>query len=490
MRHRLIYRVGCAAMLLGLQLGLNGCGGGAGTEAAGGPQARPALVRVADVERRLVKPVVSGVGTVVARRTSVVASGADGKVDKLLVRVGDIVEEDQELSILNMLTTNLGIQEAEAVLAERQQEYVQAEKSREDQIAEARAQMEAADVAMKITATRLQRQEQLSREGAGIRDSLDEARERAESAAKAFDAAKSVYEMTVKGTPVEQAQARLQAQEHQVAFLKAERDKRTTHAPFRGIVVAEHTESGQWLSKNDLVVTIADLLEDVEVVVNVDQRDLAYIQVGSEVQVEVAGAADCADTGRVVAIIPRSQWEQGSRTFPVKVAIPNKMRTAGDKPQPVLQEGMLARLKFEGPEYEATLVPKNALVRAETGPRLYVVVPGEQPGTGKAKPVMVQEGPAYGEFVEVYGDELQPGMQVIVEGAERLKPFNDLMIQPDAPAAGAAGTGATASGSPSTVPPQAAAETSPPAGGAPSSEKSAADEPGNAASGESPIQDR
>ena len=418
---------------------LPGCGGasGGGAGGPGGGPPRASLVRVGTVTQEMVQPSTTAVGTVVPRRTSVVASGADGKVNDFLVREGDIVDATRELSVLNMETTNLGISEAEAILREREQEYQAAQTSRPEEIDEAKARMEAAAVTRDVAADRLTRWERLSQGGAAAQDALDDARERSQAAEKLYLAAKAAYDLVLAGPREEaklQAKARRDAQQHQVDFLKAERDKRTTRAPFRGIVVQEHTEAGQWLAKGDPVVTIADLLEVVEIEANVDQSELSNVEAGATVVVTVDGVEPRHWEGKVLSVVPRSAWESGSRMFPVRVSVPNRVVEVNGREQPVLREGMLARVTFSGPKHEATLVPKNALVRSESGTRLYVIVPGEKRDEAKARPVMIQELGAYGDRVEVQTEELRPGQQVVTEGAERLKPFADVMIQPDGPA--------------------------------------------------------
>lgn len=439
-------RLELIAMLV-LAVLVAGCGGEGG--AAAGPGAgrpRTALIQVATVTRDVVEPTTTAVGTVVARRTSIVASGADGKVDQFLVREGDVVAEGQELSVLNMVTTNLEIAEAEALLQEREQEYLAAQTSRPLEIDEARARMDAAAVARDVAAERLTRWERLAESGAANHDTVDEARERSQAAEKMFLAAKAAHDLVFAGPRDEtklQARAHRDAQQQRVDYLKAERDKRTTRAPFRGIVVLEHTEAGQWLSKDAPVVTLADLLDAVEIMANVDQRDLANVQIGANVRVTVEGVTPLEWTGCVTSVVPRSEWESGSRMFPVRVTVSNQTVEIDGRVQPVLREGMLARLTFAGPSHEATLVPKNALIRSETNTRLYAVVSGEQPNTGKARPVVVQEAGSYGDRVEVLGQDLQAGMLVVTEGAERLTPFADIQIQPDA-AQGTPPTGAGA----------------------------------------------
>lgn len=440
--HRAVWQhglsVGLLLVLTSLQSGCSSKGADANAGGPpGGPGGRVSQVRVAPILRQLVRPETAAVGTIVAKRTSVVASGADGKVNRFLVREGEIVEEDQELSILNMNTTDLGVQEAEAVLQEREQELVATLTSRPEEIAESKARMEAAEVTRRIAGQRLARIEQLVKAGATNADALDDALERSQAAEKLYLAARSQYDLILAGPRKEvqeQARARRDAQQHQVDYLKAERDKRTAKAPFRGVIVKEHTESGQWLSKGDTVVTIADLLDEVHVIAHVNQRELPNVQIGSEVTVRVEGVAEPNCVGIVEAIIPMSNWSQGSRSFPVKISVKNSMHSVGGKLSPKLNEGMLAQVVFFGPEREATLVPKDALIRTENGARLYVMIPGEKPGTGKAKPFQIVEGLSFSDKVEVLGDDLQPGMNVIVEGAERLTPFADVALQaPNAP---------------------------------------------------------
>ena len=108
----------------------------------------------------------------------------------------------------------------------------------------------------------------------------------------------------------------------------------------------EHTETGQWLAKGDTVVTLADLLDEVHVIANVDQRDLANVQIGAKVSVHVEGVVKQEWPGVVEAIIPRSEWATGSRSFPVKIVVKNDTLTIDGRVQPLLTEGMLAHVTF------------------------------------------------------------------------------------------------------------------------------------------------
>lgn len=419
-------------------IGLSGCSSSTPTAPSSGPVGakHAALVRVAPVVVEEVSPETKVIGTVVARRTSIVASGSDGKVDLFEVREGDIVEADQLLSVLNMVTTDLGIQEAEKVLQERQSMLDELQQgSRPEEKAEAKARMEAAEVTMRITAEKYERMRRIVRDSGGSQNELDDARERAEAAQKMFQAATAQAMLVISGPRAEviaQAEARRDAQQNQVAFLKAEKEKRQTRAPFAGIVVQESTQRGQWLAKGDPVVTLADILDEVHVIANVDQRDLSLVQVGSIVDLEIDATTQRGWQGTVIAVVPRSQWESGSRTFPVKIAVKNILAEAGNRRFPILNEGMFARVTLRGAKRPATLVSKDAVIRSEAGSRLFVMLEDSaNPGTGKAKPIPLQEGAFFGHQVEVLESELQAGMQVVVEGAERLQPYSEIQVLPE-----------------------------------------------------------
>ncbi|QDT35094.1 efflux RND transporter periplasmic adaptor subunit [Thalassoglobus polymorphus] len=410
--------------------------------AAGGPGAGgrpPSRVYVATVEKGEVIPETIVVGTVVAKRTSVVASGADGKVNRFLVREGNLVDEGQELSVLNIVTTDLGIAEAKQVLEMRKQEWQELENgSRQEEIEKAAADVAAAKSAMDASAIRLKRQQDLARNNAVNLDDLDSAVEQAETTKKLYESAIASAKLIQRGPrqeQINQAKARYQAQVEQVEYLEAEKGKRTTRAPFKGVVVAEHTQAGQWLGKGDPVVTIADMLDEVYVIANVDQLEIDNVRPGTEVDIEIHSPGKRYWKGTVESLIPRSQWEGGSRTFPVKVVVKNEILDYNGRKQSALSEGMYARVTFQGVPRKALLVPKNSVIRSENGSRVVSVLPGDKPDAGTAKLVMIEELGSYKDSIEAKEGELTPGMLVVTEGAERLSPFQPVQIvQPEIPA--------------------------------------------------------
>ena len=374
-----------------LPICLTGCGSEeiAVGRAGGRP---PAMVRIGRIEQRNVIPRVTVVGSVVPVRTSVVASGANGLVETFHIEEGDYVEEYEPLSELRIKTTDLIIAEARAVLDERQHELDELNAgSRKEDIDEGLAKMKAAEAVMRNMAKKMARSKSLLARGAINQDEYDDALQYDEGSQQAFRAAKATYDKLVAGPrkeAVDQARARLAAQQNQVKFLEAEKMKRITLAPFDGFIVKEHTYRGQWLSKGDPVVTLAQM-DEVDVIANVDQQDESLVRLFDDAQVRIDGISINGIPrrdwpGKIKAVVPRSEWRSGSRGFPVKVRLQNSRITVKGVDEdgneytrilPVLKEGMMAQVTFSGAPLQALLAPKNALVRTSRGTQMFLFKP-------------------------------------------------------------------------------------------------------------------
>ena len=225
----------------------------------------PAKVSVTDVIERT--DIASGrvfVGTVEARRHSMVGSAVSGRVIEFLVNDGDRVEKGQPLA--KLLTRNFQIQIA-AATAEwelRKQELLELKNgSREEEIRQAEARMKAAEATARYAKTKLARTKGLVEQKATTRDQIEEDTSLSEVTADTARAVKAAYDLVVAGTRPEkiaQAGARVLAAEEEINRLKDILEKHTITAPFAGYVVAEHTEVGQWIESGKLVAEIVTLI--------------------------------------------------------------------------------------------------------------------------------------------------------------------------------------------------------------------------------------
>lgn len=399
--------------------------------AAGPP---PALVKVATIRQESIAPEFRALGNVRPRHSSIVASGSDGIVEEFPLEVGAFVAKGTLLSQLRMESTDLHIAEQEAILTERRAELEEIKLPRKEDQDEARARKQAAEVMYANATRRLDELLALSKRGAANPTEVKDAQDNVDSAEQNRLAAAAVLARisAPRKETVQQAMARVEAQEKHVAFLKAEREKRFTRAPFDGFIVEEHTYLGQWLSKGAPVATLAKL-EEVEVEVQIDQQYIDQIAPGRPVTLTVQGTGNRNGLprewpGEVTSIVPRSNWETGSRSFPVIIMIKNEMNNATMPPIPALREGMMAEAEFRGEEISAVLVPKDALVRTSRGTFIYVINDATADKPMSVRQVLVTTGISQDTSIQVVGEGLASGQQVVTEGAERLRAFQTVQI--------------------------------------------------------------
>lgn len=413
-------------------------------KAGSAPAAPPALVQVQSAEKRVIRPKVLAVGTVRARHTSVVASGADGIVEEYSIEQGQFVVEGQVLSQLRMKSTNLDLEAEEALLAEREAEYLEILSPRKEDVDEAQARLQAAQISLTNAKRQLDELKALGQRGAANSSAVQDAEDRFEEESQLLLAARAVFQRVSVGVREEQklqAKARRDAQQKRVEFLKSEREKRITQAPFDGFVVEEHSYDGEWLSKGAPVATLAQLSE-VDVEVQLDQSFVSQVNRDDEVQVQVAGAIN-PDTGTqmwpgvINAIVLRSDWEEGSRSFPVIVRVSNRVAQREVRNEdkvshidlPILRDGMMAEVHFAGDPVDALLVPKDALVRSNRGIFVFAVDPVADGGQPVAREIVVEPGISDAGWIQVTCQGLEPGTPVVAVGGERLRPFQSVLIQ-------------------------------------------------------------
>ncbi len=382
----------------------------------------PALVRVAVIRQENITPEFRALGNVRPRHMSVVASGSDGVVAEFPVEVGDFVNEGTVLSQLRNESTNLEIAEQEALLDERKAELTEISVPRKEDEAEAQARKLSADITFSNANRRLEELELLHKRGAANQSELKDAQDTLDAAEQTQLAAAAMLSKisNPRVETVMQAKARVEAQEQHVKFLEAEREKRTTKAPFTGFVVEEHSYVGQWLSKGAPVVTMAELTE-VEIEVQIDQQYIDQIAPGRPVILNVQGSGTRDGKsrewkGEVDSVVPRSNWQSGSRSFPVIVRVDNDIDKSTMPPVPALREGMMAEATFRGEAVDGTLVPKDSMVRTSLGTFIYVINPSTDGRPLSVRQVLVTTGVSADTWIQVIGDGLAAGQQVVTEG--------------------------------------------------------------------------
>ena len=125
-------------------------------------------------------------------------------------------------------------------------------------------------------------------------------------------------------------------------------------APIDGTVLSVNVDLGQQASAGDVVATLADTA-NVKLTVNVEQRDIARVIIGQEVQIAIYALASDTFSGVVEQIAPVADAGTGFVTFPVIIRFT-------DGPMEKVLPGMTASATFmpiegETPAGQATAVP-------------------------------------------------------------------------------------------------------------------------------------
>jgi len=242
---------------------------------------------------------------------------------------------------------------------------------------------------------------------------LDEASARRDRAKRLLGRAEELYaDSLISDQEFDTAFSEFHAWEGRVAQLTADLERARLdvercgiRAPFAGVVVAERTEAGQWLSVGAPVAELV-ALDALELRVEVPEHLFAGVELGSEVEIRIRSLGE-AITGTVTALVPRG--DRSARTFPVKITIENPGHRIG--------VGMLAEAALPvGSVGGAVIVPKDAIV--SQGPSRLVYVIGDDDTVAPA-PVTPSEG--VGAWVVVEG-EVRAGDRVVTRGNERLRP--------------------------------------------------------------------
>ena len=186
-------------------------------------------------------------------------------------------------------------------------------------------------------------------------------------------------------------------------------------APFDGWITQEFTEIGQWVEEGGAIVEMVDL-SHVQVEVPLPERYVSHIQIHEPVTATFDGLPEFEARGRVFSLV--AQADRTARTFPVKVEIPN--------PALAIKSGMVSRVRFQVDRpHRGIVIPKDALVLR--GDKEFVFRVNE----GMVEQIPVTAVLHVDNLVEIEGP-VQAGMDVVVEGNERLFPGQPVRVL-DAP---------------------------------------------------------
>lgn len=325
----------------------------------------PSPVQVAEARIREVRPQLTLIGNVEAFTEGDAHTEVRGLVEEFPVEEGDYLERGGLIARLDSSQLNL---ELERMRQEREQNRVLMEKEQKE----------------------LKRFEMLQKSKSVSAQDLD----------REFSEAQS-------------ARHRYNMLDAAVRLLEDRLAKKTIRAPFSGYIVKERAHVGKWLQEGSNVVRMVQV-DPIFVTTQFPQGHMHEIKTGDFVTVNPAGLPNNKLKGVISAIVPKG--DESSRTFPVKSLLENKEHT--------LKPGMLTYVTFGlGKARKALTVPKDAVITTPEQQRVIFVV-----DDGVAVKKRIELGDASGDYVEIKGQDLEPGVKVVTVGNERLRPGQPVKI--------------------------------------------------------------
>jgi membrane fusion protein (multidrug efflux system) len=182
------------------------------------------------------------------------------------------------------------------------------------------------------------------------------------------------------------------------------------HAPDAGAITQLFTEDGEFVERGDDIAEIK-VIRAMVALCTVGEKYLADVKEGASVYVDVAAYPGRRFQGLVWKIVPDAVVE--SRAFPIKVLLPN--------PDHALKPGMSARISFVRRIDDGLLVPKDAVLDADTDAHALVV------RNGAAERRDLELGSALGDSWHVRAG-LEPTDDVVISGNEDLAEGDEVKI--------------------------------------------------------------
>jgi len=367
----------------------------------GGAQARQArtaavAVSVQPVRKENIRDVRVFTGTVAPKEQFLVAPKVAGRLERLLVNIGQEVRNGDLIALLDSLEYTLQVEQARAELDV------------------AKANVTDLQSALDIAAHELERVRELRKEQVASQSELDQAEANDRAARAKCDVALA---------QVKQKEAALKAAEVRRSYTRIAAAWEGGKEP--RVVGERYVDEGAMLSANQPIVSILDIAT-VTATIFAIERDYPHVQIGQRALITTDAFPGQRFSGEIVRKAPL--LKEASRQARVEIEVVNADRR--------LTPGMFLRAEIQFAARDgATVVPPSAVVRRNDQSGVFLV----DAAATKARFVPVELGIVQGDLVEV----LTPAMEgrVVTLGQHLLEDGAAIMLPGAGPeSAGRAGS--------------------------------------------------
>jgi RND family efflux transporter MFP subunit len=332
-----------------------------------------AAVRRADLSDRVMV-----VGNLIGAQTVELVPKVSGRLQDVRVRLGDRVSRGQPIAKIE------------------DREILEQVKQSEGAASVSQATIRQREADLKLAQTNVVRTRNLFARQLIPQQTLDDAEARDQAASAQLDLARAQFD---------QSKARLDELNINLA-------NTVITSPVDGFVGRRSLDPGAWVTTNSAFVSVVDI-SVVRLVVNVVEKDLRRMSVGSPASVEVDAFPGQTFSGRIARIAP--VLDPTTRTAQIEIEVPN-----GDAK---LKPGMYARVRFIVEERKQALTVPIASVVDLSGKR--GVFRSAENSTAKFFPVVT--GLEDQGLIEIM-QGVQEGDRIITTGAAGLRDGDRIVL--------------------------------------------------------------
>jgi RND family efflux transporter MFP subunit len=371
--------------LCGLALALGSCSTGASDTT---PTKKPISAHVVAVEQREVRRNVEAVGSIFPYEEVTVSSEVEGRVQEVLVDVGDRVASHQPLVKVAPVELELARERQQAAL--RQVQARLGLSGDEQDVADPRDAPEVTRAAAALSEAehKLTRAQSLADQGLVPKQDLEDTEVRLKSA-------RAAYDLSLQS--IEDLRAQISEYRASLALADKKLNDSVIRAPFAGEIKERAVTQGQYLRVQTAVMVIVSL-DPVRARLKVPEKAASTIHVGQPVNVSVEAYPDHPFEGKVSRINPTVDPQ--TRAFEVEALLDN-----GDR---LLKPGFFAKATIASDSVDRALfVPAEAVLYVYGVYKVYAVE-----GT-TLRETEVKVGDRQGDEVEV-AEGLKDGESVAI----------------------------------------------------------------------------
>lgn len=273
---------------------------------------RAVSVRVLPVELKQIRRNIESVGSLFPFDEVTVSSEVEGRVEQVLVDVGDHVSAGQTIVKVVPTELQLTLDQQRASLQQARARLGLSEKGEDLKDPRNAAEVKKAAADLADAEQKYLRAKTLFEQGLLPKQSFDEAESR-------HNAARAAYDLSVQA--VENLRAQLAQSRAATALAQKKVGDSIIRAPFGGQVKERSVTQGQYLKVQTPVMVIVNV-DPMRVRLKVPEKMAAWVKTGQEVTVSVEAYPGRSFAGKITRINP--SVDQQTRAFEVEALIDNR----------------------------------------------------------------------------------------------------------------------------------------------------------------------